>query len=136
MGNSASQEGGGVDNTRPDPESDAVASIFLRNSLVAHNTAPTAPDAHESGASFSLIGDGKDSGLSNTNGNQVGTHNSPIDPKIGPLADNGGPTKTRALLSGSPAIDAASAAACPATDQRGVARPQGAGCDIGSFEKN
>jgi hypothetical protein len=53
---------------------------------------------------------------------------------IGALADNGGPTWTHALGAGSPAIDAASDAACPATDQRGVARPQGARCDIGSYE--
>lgn len=53
---------------------------------------------------------------------------------IGPLADNGGPTWTHALLAGSPAIDAADDAACPATDQRGVARPQGPHCDIGAFE--
>lgn len=53
---------------------------------------------------------------------------------IGDLADNGGPTLTRALLAGSPAIDAGDPAACPATDQRGVARPQGATCDIGSYE--
>jgi beta-glucanase (GH16 family) len=50
------------------------------------------------------------------------------------LADNGGPTLTHALLAGSPALDAANAAACPATDQRGVTRPQGPGCDIGAFE--
>jgi beta-glucanase (GH16 family) len=49
------------------------------------------------------------------------------------LADNGGSTLTHALLAGSPAIDAA-VGVCPATDQRGVARPQGAGCDVGSFE--
>jgi hypothetical protein len=54
--------------------------------------------------------------------------------KIGPLTDNGGPTLTQALLAGSPAIDAADDAACPATDQRGVKRPQGAHCDIGSIE--
>jgi beta-glucanase (GH16 family) len=53
---------------------------------------------------------------------------------VGPLADNGGPTQTHALLAGSPAIDAADDALCPATDQRGVARPQGAHCDIGSYE--
>ena len=50
------------------------------------------------------------------------------------LADNGGPTKTVALQSGSPAIDAAVAANCPPTDQRGITRPQGAGCDIGAYE--
>ena len=133
-GNSASQEGGGVDNTIPLNE-DAVSSIFLQNTIVARNTAPAAPDAHEAFATFSLIGDGTGSGIANGSGNQVGSHDSPIDPRIGPLADNGGPTKTRALLAGSPAIDAAAAAVCPATDQRGVTRPQGAGCDIGSFEK-
>jgi len=133
-GNSASKEGGGVDNTIPLNE-DAQSSIVLRNTIVARNTAPSAPDAHEAFATFSLIGDGTGSGIANGSGNLVGTHNSPIDPRIGPLADNGGPTRTRALLAGSPAIDAASATVCPATDQRGVARPQGAGCDMGSFEK-
>jgi hypothetical protein len=39
-------------------------------------------------------------------GDKVGTAASPIDPKLGPLADNGGPTKTNALLAGSPALDA------------------------------
>ncbi len=62
------------------------------------------------------------------------------DPKLGPLADNGGPTLTHALLSGSPAIDAGNNAACPATDQRGYSRPYDgnndgtATCDIGAFE--
>ena len=56
------------------------------------------------------------------------------DALIGPLADNGGPTLTHALLPGSPAIDAANDTACSATDQRGVSRPQGAHCDVGSYE--
>jgi hypothetical protein len=52
-----------------------------------------------------------------------------------PLAYNGGPTKTHALVSGSPAIDASPADAdCAPADQRGVARPQGPSCDVGSFE--
>jgi hypothetical protein len=52
-----------------------------------------------------------------------------------PLADNGGPTKTHALVAGSPAIDASPADAdCAPADQRGVLRPQGPSCDIGSFE--
>ncbi len=71
------------------------------------------------------------------------------DPKLGPLTNNGGPTETRALLRGSPAIDAGNPAtpgsggnACEATDQRGVARPQDgdadgvATCDIGAFERS
>ena len=51
---------------------------------------------------------------------------------LGPLADNGGPTWTHALLAGSPAIDAANNAVCPVTDQRGVTRD--AACDVGSYE--
>jgi hypothetical protein len=55
---------------------------------------------------------------------------------LAPRADNGGPTLTHALVPCSPAIDAAPVDAdCPATDQRGNARPQGAMCDIGAFEK-
>jgi hypothetical protein len=56
------------------------------------------------------------------------------NPLLGALADNGGETDTMALTSGSLAIDAGDPADCPATDQRGVARPQSAGCDIGAFE--
>ena len=58
------------------------------------------------------------------------------DPVLGPLADYGGPTPTMALLAGSPAIDAADTSSCPATDQRGITRPFGAGCDIGAFESS
>jgi beta-glucanase (GH16 family) len=54
---------------------------------------------------------------------------------VGTLASNGGPTLTHALNAGSPALDAANPANCPATDQRGVARPRGAGCDVGSVEQ-
>jgi len=56
------------------------------------------------------------------------------DALLGPLGDYGGPTPTVPLLIGSPAINAANALHCPPTDQRGVARPFGAACDIGAFE--
>ncbi len=58
------------------------------------------------------------------------------DPLLGPLQNNGGPTKTRAIAGSSPARDAVPAGLCPppATDQRGVARPQGSACDSGAFE--
>jgi hypothetical protein len=67
-----------------------------------------------------------------------------VNPLLGPLANNGGPTDTMALLPGSPAIDGTgarnlvraglSAVNCPSTDQRGVTRPQGSACDIGAYE--
>jgi hypothetical protein len=58
------------------------------------------------------------------------------DPRLGPLAQNGGSTATLALLPGSPAIDAGETASAPATDQRGFARPCGRAADIGAYEYN
>ena len=56
------------------------------------------------------------------------------DPRLGPLAANGGPTATLLPGPGSAAIDALAGAACPATDQRGLPRPQLGGCDAGAVE--
>jgi hypothetical protein len=67
---------------------------------------------------------------------QVASDKLGVNPKLGLLANNGGPTKTAALLLGSPAIDAIPTAACALpTDQRGVHRPQGPRCDIGAYER-
>ena len=55
-----------------------------------------------------------------------------VDPVLASIADNGGPTRTQALLAGSPALGAANEANCPATDQRGFDRANP--CDIGAFE--
>ncbi|MFN8595649.1 MAG: choice-of-anchor D domain-containing protein [Anaerolineae bacterium] len=57
------------------------------------------------------------------------------DPVLGYLDNNGGQTQTRALLAGSPAMDAGDDTSCTTTDQRGVARPIGAHCDIGAVEE-
>ncbi len=56
------------------------------------------------------------------------------DPLLGVLGNYGGATQTLPLLPGSSAIDAANGYYCPAADQRGVARPQVGGCDIGAYE--
>jgi hypothetical protein len=63
-----------------------------------------------------------------------GTPASTADPKLSPLANDGGNTQTLALLSGSPAIDAGDDGVCPTTDQRGATRPFGSHCDIGAYE--
>ncbi len=130
------------------------AAVTLRNTIVAGNfnggspstTADDVNGALAPASSFNLIGDGTGmSGISNadSNSNQVGSSGSPIDPKLGPLADNGGPTQTHALLLGSPAIDKGDNCVltgcnnnCPVVDadQRGVTRPQGKHVDIGAFE--
>ena len=74
-----------------------------------------------------------------TTGFTFGTNTANIigqDPLLGPLANNGGPTQTHALLSGSPAIDTGSNPLALSFDQRGTgfARTVGAQTDIGAFE--
>lgn len=65
----------------------------------------------------------------------VGTTASPLDPQLQPLADNGGPTETRALYSLSPAVDAAMpVGGDPPFDQRGFTREVGSAPDIGAYE--
>jgi len=126
-------------------ESSAFVGISptVTNSILAGNTAGSDPDcsgAIESG--YDLIGNGTGCVLPAGQHDKVGTAAAPIDPKLGPLGANGGPTPTQALLAGSPAIDAGNPAtpgsgngACEATDQRGAQRPGGTACDTGAFEK-
>jgi hypothetical protein len=82
---------------------------LLHDTLIAGNfrgaTGTTPDDVYGSlnpGGDYNLIGDGTGmTGLVNgVNGNQVGTADHPIDPRLGPLADNGGPILTHALLPG------------------------------------
>ena len=125
---------------------DAVVTILV-NTIVAQNTGSGGPDCGGTyfspitSVGYNLIGNGTGCDFTAAIGDQIGTDESPIDPLLGPLQDNGGPTETHALLTGSPAIDAIPIADCNdtldvpiTTDQRGVARPQGTACDIGSFE--
>jgi len=109
-------------------------SIIAGNDDLSQNDTP-GPDVLGTVSSLggNLIGD--DTGSSGwIAGDQVGTTASPIDPLLGALALNApGTTPTHALLVGSPAIDTAPSCVV-ATDQRGVARPQGSSCDIGAYE--
>ncbi|MEZ6072942.1 MAG: choice-of-anchor Q domain-containing protein [Pirellulales bacterium] len=97
--NSADNFGGGIFN---------AGTAAIHGSLIAQNNVDSSPDIlGEVIGEYNLIGDGTGmSGLvDGSNGNQVGSGVSPIDPLLGPLQDNGGPTFTHSLLSGSPAID-------------------------------
>ena len=115
----------------------------LSNSIVAGNSAPTGPDISGpvAGGGYNLVGKGDGStGLTHgTNGNQVGTIAAPLNPLLGALASNGGPTKTLALLAGSPAIDTGDPAFAITNtpyDQRGLGfvRKSSSAIDIGAYE--
>jgi hypothetical protein len=138
-GNAAGLYAGGIDNEGALNNQGGV--MTLQSTIVAANTAPFTPDIFEGGrdggSSYNLIGDGTGSGLSDgVNGNQVGSAASPLDPLLAFLGNYGGPTKTLALLPGSPAIGRGAPAGpgVPSTDQRGLPRPTAGPVDVGAFE--
>src|SRR5436190_2926363 len=120
LGENSAPIGGGISNP--------AGTVTLTNTLVANSTGGNCSGAISSG------GNNLDSGITCAFAGAGDLSNR--DPLLGVLANNGGTTQTRALSAGSPAIDAGSNTACPATDQRGVARPFPAlgNCDIGAFE--
>jgi hypothetical protein len=120
------------------------SSISFVDTIVAKNSASTAgPDANNPAGTFTdgggnLIGvSGAGSGNTGFTAatTQTGTVATPLDPLLGPLQNNGGPTQTLALLTGSPAIDKGVTTSF-ITDQRGVHRPQGTKFDVGAYEFN
>ncbi|MFI5455452.1 MAG: choice-of-anchor Q domain-containing protein [Isosphaerales bacterium] len=122
-GNSAG-EGGGIDNNQ--------GTATLANTIIAGNTAPTGPDVDGTVTSLGYNLVGNKSGGSGF----VAADLLNVNPLLGPLQNNGGPTQSMALLPGSPAIDAGSVALIPSgitTDQRGASRDVD-GVDIGAFE--
>ena len=136
-GNSANEEGG----------ISVAGMVTIRNTIIAKNIAPFAPDVGGgsnalTSQGYNLIGNNLNyPSFAPTTGDQVGTNAAPIDPMLGPLQDNGGPTKTQALLLGSTAIERGDSGGT-ITDQRGFARPVdssvianvGDGSDIGAYE--
>jgi hypothetical protein len=109
----------------------APVDVTVTNSIIADNGDY---DCQVEGGAAAVLTSGGSNVFRDGSCGPVASDTVGVNPQLDPLADNGGPTQTQALLPGSPAIDAANPASCPAIDQRGVARPQGAGCDVGAFE--
>ena len=128
-------DGGGVSNDG--------GTISLRNSIVAGNRdlgqdATNAPDCTGDvvqSQGYALVGNTGNCMFDDLNDTDV----TGVDARLGPLADNGGRTRTHALFAGSPAINRANpgdeANPCEATDQRDLARVLGGRCDIGAYER-
>ena len=113
-----------------------AATEFV-NTILAGNTALKGPDcdgAFDSRGN-NLIGNTGACLFTPASGDIMGTTSQPVDPRLAPLRDNGGPTQTQELLPGSPAIDGGGAGSALETDQRGEPRPQGQAPDIGAFER-
>jgi len=146
-GNSATNSGGGIENS-------TVAAITVTNGTVVTNTSALSSGGGNLtnnglfqlkntivayGSLFDCAGTLVSLGY-NLYGGAACAPLAPgdiqtTDPLLGPLQDNGGPTLTHAPLPGSPLIDRIPLDACPPTDQRGRARPQGSLCDIGAVEQ-
>ncbi|WP_339723364.1 choice-of-anchor Q domain-containing protein [uncultured Paraglaciecola sp.] len=141
--NQSGQYGGGV------MASDFNQSIILSSSVVATNTAPIYPEIAfgDITASYSLVGDNiGDSNNTNITEHRsaIGTVLQDINPMLSPLANNGGSTRTHAIQTGSPLIDAGNDHPLPFSpnfvaanfDQRGTGYPriQAANPDMGAFE--
>ena len=119
--------GGGLDIEQP--------GVKALNVIVAHNTSLN-NNGEANCRSIPTRGFSLGHNIEDTNecgftaaGDKAGT-----DPRLGPLGANGGPTQSEVPLAGSPAIDKGDNSSYPALDQRGIPRPQGAGCDIGAVE--
>jgi hypothetical protein len=141
--NNSAGSGGGILNFSATP-------VQLRNTILALNTATgTGPDGNGAFISngHNLVGNNSAATITpapGATGDLIGTNASPINPLLGALQNNGGPTQTRALLPGSPAINAGDNAAIanppfggpPFTDQRGTGfnRIVNTTVDIGAFE--
>jgi hypothetical protein len=115
---------------------DSSCTMTFKNTIVANNTATVGGNNGYNRVGSTLTSQGYNLDSENSCGFNQPTDKINTNPLLGTLQDNGGATPTHALLSGSPAIDAGTSAGAPATDQRGVPRPQPPGgiYDIGAYE--
>lgn len=118
------------------------ASAEIKNTVAAqnwdrNNGAPLLNDVDHGnntvGATGSLFSESDPASVVHNGANSANLFGM-VDPKLGTLAANGGHTMTMVPQADSPAIDGAACIGLPTSDQRGVARPMGAQCDIGAVE--
>jgi hypothetical protein len=131
-------EGGGLDNNNG-----SVQDVTLVNTVVAGNTiitsagSPQSPDIRgqfiSGGHNLLGIADGVNDPGFHAAGDMAGSLANPLNAKLGPLQNNGGPTQTMLPLPGSPLLGAGNASLAPGTDQRGLSRGSGAS-DIGAAQ--
>ncbi|MFT5194001.1 MAG: CSLREA domain-containing protein [Cellvibrionaceae bacterium] len=131
--NTATATGGGIVNMRAASIMNSIVAGNRANSSLTNGTADCSAVAPFTFIGYSLFGDGTGCEASG-----------PSDQKVDPttvfttvlfnLTNNPGKTATHPLPQTSPAIDAANSNDCLATDQRGILRPQYAGCDMGAHE--
>jgi CSLREA domain-containing protein len=127
--------GGGIYNA-------SGVTTAIKGSIIAGNTGgDVAAEATATGyysQGYNLIGQAGANVVLAEVFDYTGDETGVTNPGLAGLAENGGPTRTHALLGDSPAIDAAGSCASwtppVSTDQRGVNRPQGSACDIGAYE--
>jgi len=130
-------------NVRGQLMTDRFAQTIVENTIIGDGfsegdgdcIAPGEPDDVDDATSGPAITDdlGHNIDQDNSCGLDASGDASNVDPKLVPIADNGGPTQTQALIGGSPALGDPATSSCPSTDQRGTSRPSGK-CDIGAFE--
>lgn len=151
-GNSAARDGGGIysqgklsirnSTVAFNVSRDGGGGVFIsdgsfsvRNSIIADNAGDDGPAVIDPNCHFDSGVPLVFAGRNISNDQDCGIDPAMIiaTPLLGALASNGGPTKTHALLMGSPAIDAGTMCS-ESTDQRYIARNQGSSCDIGAFE--
>jgi hypothetical protein len=129
FGNFASYAGSGINTGGRAGQEFLVKNTVIAESIWGENCYDSQPTPSLKSSGFNLSDDTTCTGFFV----QASDKNN-LDAMLGPLANNGGPTQTHLPQAGSPLIDEGTATGAPATDQRGIPRPQGAVFDIGAVE--